>query len=310
MKVKNKKLLIAVSVVLVLFLFCGVFLLCFFRIGGVSREEIAPEVPRYNFDEKTDSIVRVMTFNIRCTNVGRASMLERIGIVSDTIMNSEADSIGIQEATPFWIKSLRVAVDGKYAIVGEGRDGKNSGEYSAILYLKDKYNLIDSGTFWLSETPDVPSKSWDAAFNRICTWAILENKETHEKYVHINSHFDHVGEEARTQSVKMILEKAKSYENIPVVFTADMNVCEGTENYLQFTSSNGFTDTKYIAENTMDFCTFHNLDPLGENEGNVIDYVMVNEFWGAKEYRVVTAGIDGAYVSDHFPVYADIYVKE
>ncbi|MBS7360406.1 MAG: hypothetical protein KIG53_07360, partial [Oscillospiraceae bacterium] len=109
MKVKNKKLLIAVSVVLVLFLFCGVFLLCFFRIGGVSREEIAPEVPRYNFDEKTDSVVRVMTFNIRCTNVGRASMLERIGIVSDTIMNSEADSIGIQEATPFWIKSLRVA---------------------------------------------------------------------------------------------------------------------------------------------------------------------------------------------------------
>lgn len=310
MKVKNKKLLIAVSVVLALLLFCGVFLLSFFKIGGVSREKIPPEVPQYNFDEKTDGVVRVMTFNIRCTNVGRASMYERKGIVSDTILNSEADSIGIQEATPSWIKSLKVAVDGKYAIVGEGRDGGNSGEYSAILYLKDKYNLVDSGTFWLSETPDVPSKSWDAAFNRICTWAVLENKETHEKYVHINSHFDHIGEEARTQSVKMILEKAEGYEGIPVVFTADMNVCEGTENYLQFTSSNGFTDTKYIAENTMEFCTFHNLDPLGENEGNVIDYVMVNEFWGAKEYRVVTAGVDGAYVSDHFPVYADIYVKE
>ncbi|MGN0527341.1 MAG: endonuclease/exonuclease/phosphatase family protein [Acutalibacteraceae bacterium] len=310
MKTKNKRILIAVSVVLLILLFCGVFLLNFFGIGGVSQEKIAEDVPLYDFKEKTDDVVRAMTFNVRCTNVGKASMYERIDIVSDTILNSEADSIGIQEATPSWMRALKNTVDDKYAFVGEGRDGGDSGEYSAILYLKDKYNLVDSGTFWLSQTPDVPSKSWDAAFNRICTWAILENKETHGKYIHINSHFDHIGEEARAQSVKMILEKANEYKDLPVVFTADMNVCEGTENYLQFTSDGGLTDTKYIAENTMEFCTFHNLDPLGENEGNVIDYVMVNEFWGAKEYRVVTAGIDGAYVSDHFPVYADIYIKQ
>lgn len=261
------------------------------------------------FEQKSEDALRVMSFNIRCTNVGSASWEDRIGIVSQTMLDSEADSIGVQEATPEWMATLKNTVFEKYAYVGVARDdGANEGEYSAIFYLKDKYDVIDSGTFWLSETPEKPSLGWDAACNRICTWAHLKNKETGEEYVHMNSHFDHEGIQARKNSVDLILERAKSYTDIPVVFTADMNVKEGSDNYLQFTQSRYFYDTKVIAPDTMHYCTYHDTKPQ-KHKDDVIDYVMVNNKFEALSYKVVTEGIDGEYVSDHFPIYADIRIK-
>ena len=122
-----------------------------------------------------------MSFNIRCTNVGRDTWEDRIGIVTDTMVNSKADSIGVQEATPEWMATLKETLT-DYDYVGVARDdGKNQGEYSAVFYLKDKYNLIDSGNFWLSETPETPSLGWDAGCNRVCTWAVLENKKMYQK---------------------------------------------------------------------------------------------------------------------------------
>lgn len=253
--------------------------------------------------------MRIMSFNIRCTSVGNDSWQDRIGIVSQTMLDSEADSIGVQEATTEWMATLRTTVSEKYACVGVGRDdGIDKGEHSAIFYLKDKYDLEDSGTFWLSETPDVPSKGWDGAFNRICTWAVLVNKETGKKYIHLNSHFDHVGVQARKNSVDLIIDKARAYSDIPVVFTADMNVEEGSDNYKQFVDSGILNDTKYLAPDTMSYCTYHDTKPQ-KHEKDIIDYVMINDGFQAISYKVVTEGIDGRYVSDHFPVYADIVMK-
>lgn len=269
-----------------------------------SRPE--PIIIQQGFEEKAEDNLRVMSFNIRCLNVGTDSWEDRIGIVSQTILDSEADSIGVQEATPEWMETLNTTVAEKYAYVGVGRDdGDNEGEYSAIFYLKDKYEVIDSGTFWLSKTPEKPSKGWDAACNRICTWVHLKNKETGEEYVHMNSHFDHLGITARKNSVSLILEKAKEFGNIPVVFTADMNVKEGSENYLQFTQSDYFYDTKHLAPDTMDYCTYHDTKPQN-HEDDVIDYVMINNGFDAVSYKVVTEGVDDRFVSDHYPVYADI----
>lgn len=260
-----------------------------------------------DFEQKASpDTLRIMSFNVRCTNVGRESWEDRIDIVTGTMINSGADSIGVQEATPEWMETFSTTLK-DYAYVGVGRDdGKNAGEFSAIFYLKDKYNLVDSGTFWLSETPNEPSLGWDAGCNRVCTWAVLENKETKEKYVHLNSHFDHVGIKAREESVKMILAKADEYKDLPVVFTADMNVNEGSDNYVEFTKV--LNDTKYLAKDTMDYLTYHDTQPKF-HEGNIIDYVMVNDYFDATSYKVVTAGIDERYVSDHFPVYADIVLK-
>lgn len=252
--------------------------------------------------------MRIMSFNIRCTNVGTDSWQDRIGIVTQTMLDSEADSIGIQEGTPEWMGELRQALSSKYTGVGVGRDGENEGEFSAIFYLKDKYNLVDSGTFWLSETPYEISRGWDAVFNRICTWAVLENKETGEKYVHLNTHFDHVGVKARANSVELILNKAKEYPDLPVVFTADLNVKQGSEDYNHFVNSNILRDTKFDTNDTMNYCTYHDLQPE-HNKDEIIDYVMINDHFDTKAYRVVTEGIDGRYVSDHFPIYADIIIK-
>lgn len=261
------------------------------------------------FETKEAGAMRIMSFNIRCTNVGKDSWEDRIGIVSQTIIESEADSVGVQEATPEWMAALNETIGDTYAYVGVGRDdGDNEGEYSAIFYLKGKYNVVDSGTFWLSETPDKVSFGWDAACRRVCTWVVLQNKETAEKYVHINSHFDHVGIAARKNSVDMIVNKAKEYTDLPVVFTADMNVKQGSDNYNQFIESGVLRDTKFATTNTMDYCTYHDTKPQNHKD-DVIDYVMINEHFDAVAYRVVTEGIDGRFVSDHYPIYADLIIK-
>ena len=262
-----------------------------------------------DFEEKAEGAIRVMTFNVRCFGLENLPRKAREYYVAETVRKGMPDSFGVQEATPTWMKYLEKELSDKYAYVGVGRsNGKNSGEYSAVFYLKDKYELVDSDTFWLSETPEKPSKGWDANIKRICTWAVLENKETGEKYVHLNAHFDHQGEEARKNSVDMILEKAKEYKDLPVVFTADMNIVEGTEHYESMVADGTLKDTKYTAEDTIDYLTFHDLKPA-ENEGRILDYVMVNDKFDANVYKVVTAGVDGRFVSDHYPVYADIVIR-
>ncbi len=269
-----------------------------------SRPE--PTIVQQGFEEKAENNLRIMSFNIRCLNVGTDSWQDRIGIVSQTMLESEADSIGVQEATPEWMETLNTTVAEKYAYVGVGRDdGNNEGEYSAIFYLKDKYEVVDSGTFWLSATPEKPSRGWDASCNRVCTWVRLKNRETSEEYVHMNSHFDHIGISARKNSVSLILERAKAFGDTPVVFTADMNVKEGSANYTQFTESDYFYDTKYLAPDTMDYCTYHDTKPNAHKD-DIIDYVMINEGFDAVSYKVVTEGVDGRFVSDHYPIYSDI----
>lgn len=261
------------------------------------------------FEVKEENTMRIMSFNIRCGDVGKDTWEDRIDIVSQTMLDSEADSIGVQEATPEWMATLKETVGEKYAYVGVGRDdGDNEGEYSAVFYLKDKYDVVDSDTFWLSETPEKPSFGWDAACRRVCTWVRLKDKSTGTEYVHMNTHFDHVGISARKNSVEMIIDRAKSFTDIPVVFTADMNVKQGSTNYNQFVDSEYFRDTKFVAPDSMSYCTYHDTKPDLHSD-DVIDYVMINDGFDALSYKVVTEGVDGRYVSDHYPIYADIILK-
>ncbi len=291
------------AIIMALFTFIG-------SIFGIIENMPEYEMPIYGFEQKAEATdLRIMSFNIRCLGVGTDTWQDRIGIVSQTMLMSEADSFGIQEGTPEWMATLKDTVGEKYAFVGQGRDGLDKGEYSAIFYLKDKYTVVDSGTFWLSETPDEMSKGWDASMNRICTWAILKNKSTGEQYVHMNAHFDHIGSIAQSNSAKLIVEKAKAYGDLPVVFTADMNVREGSGAYNTMVESNFFKDSKYEAADTMDYLTYHDTKPKN-NEGHILDYVMGNSKLTATQYRVVTEGVDGRYVSDHFPIYADFVINE
>ena len=162
--------------------------------------------------EKAAEATRVMSFNVRCADDPEGSIDNRSQISVEIIKQYAPDSFGVQEATPKWLRILDKEVGDKYARVGESRDffGPFS-EYNCVYYLKDKYNLIDSGTFWLSETPYKKySVSYDSACRRIASWAVLEDKETGEVYTHINTHLDHVLESTRDAQCKVLLaEMAK-----------------------------------------------------------------------------------------------------
>lgn len=308
---KTKKIIISViaAIVAIVLIIIAVIPM----IGNLMHKKVSSENPPaqvVDFEEKAEDMIRVMSFNIRYGNLGMIQRSNRNDEVVETIRKAMPDSFGVQEATPTWMRYLSRELEDEYDYVGVGRsNGKKMGEYAAIFYRKDVYEVYDSDTFWLSETPDEPSVGWDASTKRICTWALLENKETGAMYMHINAHFDHKGEEARKHSVEMILELVEQYNFLPVVFTADMNLTEGDEAYKTMAESNILWDTKYIAPDTMDYLTFHDMNP-NENEDEILDYVFINQNFGTTTYRVVTAGIDGKFVSDHFPVYADLKIAD
>lgn len=250
--------------------------------------------------------MRIMTFNLLCYGEGEHSMKNRTVLAARTILEQMPDSVGVQEATPQWMKWLDRNLH-SYAYVGIGRDnGKKRGEYSAIFYLKDKYKVIDSGNFWISATPEKPSMGWDAVCKRICTWAVFEHAQNGQQYAHINTHLDHIGALARTNGIQMILNKAKDFD-MPLVCTGDFNLYEDGPLYKQLISG-VLHDTKHLAPDTMQSPTYHAFKSPAD-EKNVIDFVLVNDKVKPLVYRVVTEGINGKFVSDHYPVYADVEIK-
>lgn len=262
-----------------------------------------------DFEEKNDDVLRIMSFNIRYGDLGVLTAEDRYYMIEETVEKGKPDSLGVQEATPEWMAYLDEALE-DYDYVGVGRDnGVDEGEYAAVFYLSDKYTPVDSGTFWLSDTPDEVTKGWGADCYRICTWVILEDKSTGDQYVHMNAHFDYANDEIRYNSADLIIEKAKEFGDIPVVYTADMNFSDDSEFFEHMLSDGYFDNTRTLAEDTMDYLTYHDRKPA-THENSKIDFIMVNDKFDADVYRVVTAGIDGKYVSDHFPIYADIKLAD
>jgi len=255
--------------------------------------------------------IRVASYNILCkSDADEQKRDHRRSMVVKTIEQILPDSFGVQEATPEWMEYLEEAMP-LYDSVGEGRDGGNQGEHSAIFYLKYQYKLLDSGTFWLSQTPDTPSKGWDAALNRICTWAVLKNRLTGKVYAHVNSHFDHKGATAIKEETKMILNFIRTepaLKDIPVVVTMDMNAESTSTPYKTMTSV--LTDSAVAAPDSNGYYTYHAFDPIASSKRKVIDYVFCNDGFQATVYRTVTKSIDGCLASDHFPVYADFILKK
>lgn len=230
---------------------------------------------------------------------------ERWENVVANIRSNNPDSFGLQEATPEWIEAVAAAMP-EYAYVGVGRNADGSGEASPVFYKKDKYELVDSGTFWLSKTPEKPSKGWDAMFNRICTYVVLRNKETRFVYAHFNAHFDHMGVIARLESVAVVSEKiSKICNTFPVVFTGDLNDPEGGEMYNRVLET-GLRDTKHLAETADDKTTFHGYSDLMTKE-KPIDFIFVNAMaTKVSTYKVDTTKYDGEYASDHHPVISEM----
>lgn len=271
---------------------CAVLALIF-PLLGIGRSEVGAKA---NTDRE---IVRVMSFNVRYTE------LERGEIVPQVVADYFPDSVGLQECSGTWYLTMMAYLSDNYEIVGVGRDTGIPllGESTAIMFRKDKYKLVDWGTFWLSETPDKISIGWDAKHYRTCTWVILQNRDTGEQYAHINTHLDHVGEIAREKGVEMILEKVSTFD-MPVVVTGDFNFDSTSDSY-NFLTNGELSDVSKLAENADSGCTMH--DYTGRTEGTPIDFICVNEqISSVKTYKIIRDTYDGQYVSDHYPICADV----
>ncbi len=260
------------------------------------------ENPQY----KTEDIT-AMTYNVYISGTGELSPESRAPFVIENIKSVSPDSFGLQEADEAWIERIAAGLS-DYAYVGHGRDRDLGGEASPIFYKKDKFELVDSGTFWLSKTPDKPSRGWDAMLNRVCTYAILKDKETGFIYAHFNAHFDHLGVIARQNSIALVSCKiAEICPNLPIVFSGDLNDSEGGDMYKKALSI-GFIDTKKIAESTMDCATYHGYSASTEESRPMpIDFIFTNSFAvKADSYEVIKTQYNGNYASDHHPVVSKI----
>lgn len=262
------------------------------------------EIPQ---PEKTQT-VKVMTYNVYVAGAGEKSPVNRTPLVVENIRAHMPDSFGLEECNEGWYERIKEAMP-EYGYTGQGRNNAaGKGEASPVFYLKEKYELVDSDTFWLSKTPEKPSKGWDAMYKRVCTYAILKNKETGFTYAHFNAHFDHIGVKARMESVAVITAKiAEICPDLPVVFTGDLNDDQGTPMYERIIES-GLRDTKFEAAQTMDVGTYHGYSEATEAARALpIDFIFVNGYCSeVASYTVDFTKYNGIYPSDHHPVISEL----
>ena len=257
-----------------------------------------------------NSPINIATFNLRYSTLhdGENAWANRKEFVKSLIAYHEFDIMGTQELLYNQITDL-LEMDG-WAYTGVGRDdGLTGGEHSAIFYRKDRFKLLDSGDFWFSETPETPSKGWDATCcNRICSWAKFRDKSTKKEFFVFNAHFDHQGEEARRQSGVLIIEKIKEIASAhPVIFCGDLNSTPDTEQVKHI--SNNLNDS-YLVSNIKPY------GPMGTYSGfkldapfaERIDYVFVSNHFEIKKYAALTDFLDHRFPSDHLPVVVQVVI--
>lgn len=252
-----------------------------------------------------------MTYNIRYStpNDGENWWELRKDWVASVVNFYEPDVMGIQEGLHKQVQFLDSAlVD--YAYVGVGRDdAKKSGEYAAIFYRFDKLEVLDSGTFWLSETPDVPSFGWGANFRRIATWAKFKAKETEEEFWVFNAHLDHETPLARLNAVRLIVEKAEAWnkQKLPVIVMGDLNAVPESPP-IQYLYSK-MNDSKLESKTTPigPVGTFNGFD-VNHPLDNRIDYIFTDEKISVQKYAVISETRDKKTPSDHLPVYIEFSI--
>lgn len=255
--------------------------------------------------------MKIMSFNVLCGGPDEENRYwtQRKEMVLDVIKKYHPDSFGLQEAHHRWMNYLCKNLP-EYDYVGVGRDnGKRMGEFSPVFYLKEKYEVVDSGNFWLSETPEKPGKGWDAACVRICSYAVLKDKKTGKKYVHYNTHLDHKGQVAMREGAKLIAERCIKYPDMPAFITGDFNVTPDSEAYKTVITS-GYSDSRHIAEKSDNTHTFHYFDKLDEGElrRDIIDYIFAKNIKKCKTFKVITDKYNGEFPSDHYPVIAEFEI--
>lgn len=268
-----------------------------------------PKYSMYNkklvADELTPEKITVVSANVRCFAPGdlfKKSWFYRAPLLIQTLKSAAPDIIGFQEVTPVHKQYLDKALRG-FGSVMLYRDDSLIHESCPIYYSESKFDLIDKGGFWLSETPDVMSKGWGAAFNRVCSYVILAQKTDGKQLVVFNTHLDNVSEEARINGIKLVLQKIEQFGGMPSIIMGDFNTGENTETYRAAVSL--FNDAKYQTEDTDSGATYQGYGQSLNDEN--LDYFMLSKTGiETLSYKVLRDTYDGVYPSDHFPIRMDM----
>lgn len=257
--------------------------------------------------------LRVMTYNIRLDleSDGVNRWANRRDQLIGQIQLMRPALLGLQEVVPGQKADLERALPG-YTFVGVARDdGKAKGEYSSLAVDRSKFRILSSGTFWLSPTPAVPSKGWDAAYPRIATWAHVARRSDGRRFLVLNTHMDHVGEHARLEGARQIARwlSANRAAGETVIVTGDLNTEPGTLPVRELTHSALELRDSHEATRSLPVGpegTFNNFAAVAA-ENRRIDYILVDPAVIVERYAVLAwHGEGGRPASDHFPVAADL----
>ncbi len=258
--------------------------------------------------EKNDDSITIMSANVRFlspTDLFSKSWFNRADLIAEDIDSVKPDIIGFQEVTFVHYDYLKKVMAG-YESEMAYRDDFVLSEGCPIFYRTDRFEKIDSGSFWLSETPEVMSKDWGSEHYRICVYVILRDLNTGKEFAVFNTHLDHTSDLARINGIAVVLDKISEFGDIPAYLMGDLNAVEGSETINSATEN--FDDAMRISPISEETPTYHN---WGDKEkAKRIDYIMISKGDAeVYEYHVVDNCHNGVYSSDHAPIYIKTKIK-
>lgn len=283
--------------------------------GILSRDAkvqvtLEPTIRPLPMDQATS--LRVMTFNLRRRKEsdGPNTWVERRDAAVEIIRRQAPDILGTQEGLEDQVAYL-LANHHEYGVLGEARFGGRHDEFNAILYRRDRFDVLDHGNFWLSDTPDAPgSRSWGNLVPRMATWARFRDRDTGLSFFHLNTHLDHLVPSARRKGAQLIHNRLP--EHLPVLMTGDFNALQqgGTYRYLTGEHGAAMRDSRWFCSTPVESRwnpTFHRFTGRGLYR---IDYILGRKVSSFRDYRVIRDRIGERYPSDHFPVVCEVQLDD
>ena len=251
------------------------------------------------------SELKVMSYNVRLEHMGDGDNAwpNRKEATIEMLETIKPDVFGVQEALPQQVKYISEQAP-LYKNIGVGRDdGVAKGEFMSIFWNTEVIEMIEWGTYWLSETPDEPSYGWDAACRRTATWALMKDKRNGKQFYFVNTHLDHKGVEARKNGLKMVLDRiaAMNPDGYPMVLTGDFNVTPDDECLVDLDKR--MDSARKIAKVTDTKSSFNGWGKFTPEDSYLIDYIYVSGFKAVPQFRTITETFAGKpYISDHYPI--------
>ena len=261
--------------------------------------------PSFDITQIADGdVITVVNANVRGfdqDDKGNIHWFVRAPLLVKTLEKAAPDILGMQEVAKVQYTYLKKSLKGYDSEILYSDDGAFSGS-NPIFYNTGKFDLVDKGSFWVSETPQEMSRGWDATCYRVCTFVVLSQKSDGKHFALFNTHLDHVGQQARINGIKMIVERMKQYGDIPCILMGDMNfaVESGTAYRTALTY---FDNAKYCTTDSDDGPTWHGIGWNTSYSSEIDDFFFISKTGiDVKQYRILRDSYDGVYPSDHYPI--------